>query len=409
MASKRRGRGEGSIYFDEERQLWVSQVSLGTDPMCGKRRRKTVYGATKQEVLEKLLDLQQQAADGRLDRPEMPVGNFLEFWLIHVKGRVRRTTYWRYEAQVNKLLVPFLGKKKLADLSAFDVAQMYRDQEAAGVTVGNRHAAGVRLRQALRYAVRFGLLHSSPADRVDIPARRPNEIRPLDPGQFADFLRAAALDRYYALFLLAVDSGARMGELTALTWDDLNEARMELTISKSLEQRGKGAEGRQVKEPKTACGRRRVVLAPTTVAELRKHRERMKAEGHGSNIMFPNTVGKHTWQASLINHHFRPILARAGLKGKGFRPHDLRHTCATLLLLAGVHVKVVSERLGHANITITLQTYSHVLPTMQTAAAERMEAALTAALSAPPPAKAENGSSLAANGGGASGSVNLSA
>jgi integrase len=128
----------------------------------------------------------------------------------------------------------------------------------------------------------------------------------------------------------------------------------------------------------------------------------MQAEGHGSRLLFPNLTGKHTWQANLSSRHFKPILDRAGLRG--FRLHDLRHTCATLLLLAGVHVKVVSERLGHSNITITLQTYSHVLPTMQTAAAEKMDAALGAALAAPvqkTTAQAENGSKLAAEGAGA--------
>jgi integrase len=399
MAHKRRGRGEGSIYYDEARQLWVSQVSLGRDPVSGKRRRETVYGQTKQEVQAKLLDLQQKAADGRLDHGDMVAKNFLEFWLGHIKPNVAAATYRRYEVLVHQHLVPYLGNRKLADLSAFDVARLYEQMQAAGVPGPTRHLAAIRLRQALRYAVRFGLLHSSPADRVDVPRLDSSEVRPLDAGQVAAFLAAAAGHRLYALFVLALDSGARIGELTALTWDDLDWARAELSITKSLEQKGKD---RQAKAPKTAAGRRRITLTPTTMIVLREHRERMQAEGHGGPIMFPTLTGKPYRQGNITEDHFAPLLRRAGLPH--FRFHDLRHTCATLLLQAGVNIKVISERLGHASVSITLETYSHVMPTMQAQAADKMEGILVAALSAPAAAApaatqatAEIGSSMAAN------------
>jgi integrase len=291
MAGKRRGRGEGSVYFDEARQLWVSQVSLGKDPVSGKRRRETVYGATKKEVQDKLLDLQQKAADGRLDQTDMSVKTFLEFWLGRIKTRVRRTSYAKYENQVNNYLIPFLGKLKLVDLTAFDVAQLHRKHEEAGFSASKRHLAAVRLRQALRTAVRFGLLSTSPAERVDLPRYAPQAVRPMGPGELAAFLHAAEADRYYPLFVLAVDSGARISELLALGWDDLDETRAELRICKSLEwRRGE----REAKEPKTAAGRRRVVLSPTTLAVLRRHREAMGREGHGERIMFPSTTGGHS-------------------------------------------------------------------------------------------------------------------
>jgi integrase len=391
MARKRRGRGEGSVYFDEARGLWVSQVSLGKDPVTGKRRRETVYGATKGEVQDKLRELHQKAADGRLDRGEMSAAAFLDFWLGHMRPNVRASTYRRYDILVRKHLAPQLGGVKLADLTAFDVAKLYDRLQAAGVPGPTRHLAGTKLRQALRYAVRLGLLHSSPADRVDVPRLKHRDVRPLDPEQIRRLLAAAASDRLYALFVLALDSGARISELLALSWDDLDEARGELRVNKSLEE----GKGRQPKECKTRAGRRRVALSPPTLAALREHHARMEAEGHGSPIMFPRPKGGYMEQWVVLESHFYPALERADLPRCRF--HDLRHTCATMLLQV-VNIKVVSERLGHANVKITLDTYSHVMPTMQEQAAAQMGALLAPLLPATGPAVVEDGSKMAAVG-----------
>jgi integrase len=209
-------------------------------------------------------------------------------------------------------------------------------------------------------------------------------MHPLSPDQLAAFLAAARPERLYPLFLTALDSGARQGELFALEWSDLNIIMGEMTISKSLDQnRGKP----ETKETKTKSGNRRVLLTPSTLAVLREHQEKMLAEGHGSKLVFPNVRGDFLTKSALYDKAWPRVLRKAGIDHLRF--HDLRHTCATLLLLAGAHVKVVSERLGHASIEITLKVYSHVLPTMQEAAVEKMEGILTTA--------AANGSSLAAN------------
>jgi integrase len=169
--------------------------------------------------------------------------------------------------------------------------------------------------------------------------------------------------------------GRREGELFALTWEDLNEQRCEIAVTKSLEEvRGK----QRVKEPKTAKARRRIRIAPSTLVGLLRHRKSMQSEGHGSNLIFPTTTGTYLRRSNVYKRTFQPAIKRAGLEGVRF--HDMRrHTCATLLLLRGVNVKVVSERLGHAKIQITLDTYSHVLPTMQEEAATIMESILNTA------------------------------
>ncbi|MCI0456764.1 MAG: site-specific integrase [Gemmataceae bacterium] len=393
MAGKRRGRGEGSIRFNPAKQLWEVQLSLGCDPISGKRRRETAYAPTKKEAQEKLLELQQQALDGRLDAPEMNTRACLEFWLGAVKNNVAPNTYDHYKSTVDKHLTPYLGKIKLADLTAFHVAQLYRDLEAAGASADARRRAGGRLRQCLRYAVNFGLIPTSAAHKIPLPRVSKAEIHPLDQDEARALLDAGRPDRLFALYQLALDSGARQGEMFALQWTDFIWDRREVSISKSLEE----IRGRlRVKEPKSASGRRRVLLTPTTLTILREHQQRMLAEGHGSALVFCDRQGGHLRKSNVQRRSFQPLLKRAGLMGVRF--HDLRHTCATLLLLAGVNIKVVSERLGHADVKITLDTYSHVLPTMQELAVEKLDALLSGPTPAVILAGQQIGSRLAADG-----------
>jgi integrase len=393
---KRRGRGEGSVYFDDARQLWVCQVSLGRDPLTGKRRRETVYGQTKGEVQDKLLELHQKAADGRLDRTEMTVRAFLEFWLGHIKANVSRATYAHYRGQVNKHLIPQLGSLRLADVTAFHVAQVHRKVEEGGASSATRHQIAVRLRQCLGYAVRLGLINVSPAARVDLPRFRSKQVTPFTTEQLAALLRAAQGTRLFAIYVLALDSGARVGELLALEWSDFAEGSAEVVISKTLEQgRDKAA-----KEPKTMSSRRRILLSAQTVAVLCEHRKALAEAGYKGPLMFPSLRRQgYLDYASFVDHYYYPALQKAGLPRYTF--HTLRHTCATLLLQRGVNVKVVSEWLGHKTVKITLDTYGHVMPTMQVQAAAQMSALLEpilASAKAPEQAGAENGSSLAASG-----------
>jgi integrase len=367
VTRKRRGRGEGSI-FQRDDGLWCAILDLGRDAK-GKRRRKSVYAETTKEAQEKLLKLQQDA--GAFDVSTMKLRHCLDFWLSGVKAHVSTSTYERYRFDVEKYLIPHLGMLQLNHLTASHVAQLFVDMRRAGASADAQRKAGTVLRQALKQAMQFDLIPTNPALKVKLPRVTREEIAPLDPAGVARLFAAAAGDRLYALFVLAIDSGMREGELFALTWDDLNEERCEIAVTKSLEDvRGQ----LRVKEPKTAKARRRIRLAPSTLAELLNHRERVLAEGHGSNLVFPTTNGGFLRRSNVYNRVFQPIVKRAGLDGVRF--HDLRHTCATLLLLRGVNVKVVSERLGHAKIQITLDTYSHVLPTMQEEAPGVMESIL---------------------------------
>ena len=224
------------------------------------------------------------------------------------------------------------------------------------------------------------MLQANPADVVELPRQERKEMKALSQEDAAKFLAAAAADAYAVVFSLALATGMRPEEYLGLLWKDVDLVKGTATVQRTLIWRGGG--GWYFGEPKTARSRRTIPLPPSVLKSLVEHRRRqletrMLAGDSYQNhdLVFANTDGGPLHIRNLTNRHYKKILERAGLSKK-FRLYDLRHSCATLLLSANEHPKVVSERLGHASITLTLDTYSHVLPSMQQAATEKLESML---------------------------------
>jgi integrase len=363
MVRKRRGRGEGGIRFREDKGLWVAEVRTGAG-----QKRRTVYGKTKAEVQDKLRRLHNDVAAGiGADAAALTVGQWLTRWLELVKPTVEPNTYCPYERHVRLHIKPYIGGLKLAKLTKAQVRGWYAALAEADVSAALQRKVGTTLTIALNQAADDDLLPGNPALKVRKPKAKRPEMQVLDPDQVTIFLADARRDRLFALYLTALDSGARPGELFALLWPDVDLEGRYLSITKSLEEINGIL---RIKEVKTAKGRRRIDLSPGTVAALAEHRKAMLAAGFIGDPVFPDTEGGYLRQSNLRKNSFKPILVRAKLPD--IRMYDLRHTCATLLLLADVPAKVVSERLGHSSVTLTLDTYSHVLPTMQRRAADLM-------------------------------------
>jgi integrase len=393
MARRRRGRGEGSISQRAD-GLWEAKVSLGYDG-AGKRRRVTVYGGTKKEVQDKLREKQTDLGRGvDVTAGRVTLAQWLTRWLAMVKPTVEPNTYGPYERHVRLHIVPVLGTVRLCQMKRGDVVNFYPELGRRGVSPTMQRKVGTTLTVALNKAVDLDLLPSNPATKVGKPRAKKPDVRPFDPDQAAAFLRAARGDRLFAFYRTALDSGARPGELFALTWPDVDFDRGFISITKSLEET---AGKLRVKEVKTPKSRRRIDLSAETLAVLEEHRKAMLAAGFIGGPVFCDTQGGHLRNGNVWRDSFAPVCKRAGLpvcepkkgkkrkkadetagagvatrRGEGFRLYDLRHTCATLLLLADVPAKIVSERLGHNSITVTLDTYSHVLPTMQKRAADTL-------------------------------------
>jgi integrase len=370
MARKRRGRNEGGVYQRGDGQ-WTSSISLGSDTN-GKRKRKTVYGKTKKEVQDKLRDLQNRAAQGTLDNAgQMTAGQLFDHWLEKVaRPTVSPTTYDRYEEHVRIHLKPHLGAIKLAKLNDLHVEHLYAEMERGGASASCRQKVGKALRQALRHAVARGLIAVNPALKVALPRVEKKEIRVYDQKQAGQFLKAARKDRFYALYVPALDSGMRQGELFGLQWPDIDFRTGSVHVQRSFENKG---DQLRLKETKSKKGRRRINLSRFTLDALLEHRKKMLAGGMDvkTGQIFCDTQGGFLRKSNFRRMSFAPLLKASKLPPIRF--HDLRHTCATLLLLRDVNVKVVSERLGHATVQLTLDVYSHVLPTLQERAAEKMD------------------------------------
>jgi integrase len=346
-------------------------------------QRRFFYGPTRGAVQDKLRAAKRAIDDGLpVSGGRLRVGAFLIRWLTEVaQPTVRLSTYVRYRELLAGHVVPALGHLPLATLSPQDLTGLYGklSKRLAPRTVGHVHRV---LHRALRDALHWGLVARNVCDAVSPPRVARQEMRVLDPEQARGLLSAAAGDPLEALYVLAVTAGLRSGELLALRWSDFDLDAGRLRVCRSV--RWVTGQGSLEGEPKTKNGRRNVQLTPLAVAALRRHRTRQTEQRLRAvfwddlDLVFANELGRHIGATNLRLRSFKGLLQRAGLPEIRF--HDLRHTAATLLLGQNVNVKVVSEMLGHSNIAITLDTYSHVLPTMQADAAAKMEALFTLAV-----------------------------
>lgn len=222
------------------------------------------------------------------------------------------------------------------------------------------------------------MLARNPCQFVELPRQARREMKALSPKEAMQFLSAAASDRWAALFALALATGMRPEEYLALQWKDVDLEKGIATVQRALVWQRKGG-GWTFTAPKTARSRRSIPLPASVVKALTVHRrkqaeERLKAGAayQSNDLVFASREGTPIMMRNLLRRHFKPLLKEAKLPAT-LRLYDLRHSCATLLLSANEHPKVVSERLGHASVTLTLDTYSHVLPTMQEAASQKLE------------------------------------
>lgn len=367
---KKKGRarkGTGTIY-EYRPGRFRGMLDLGVDAN-GKRIRISATGSSVKEVQQKLDALKQDALKGRpLNVDKLTVREYLARWLEDAaRPTIRPSTYVRYEAIIRLHIAPRIGDIPLVKLSPVHVQGMNVDLERAGVSPRMRQFTHAVLHRALNQAVKWGLVDRNVCDAVDRPRVPRKELRTLNAEEAQRLLEAAKGDRLEALLVLALTTGMRQGELLGLQWEDVDLKTGTVYIRRTLlELKGKLTLG------ETKSGRnRRVDLPDIAVETLREHRKRMLAEGHPGPWVFCDTQGGPIRKSNLTRRWFKPLLQRAGLPDIRF--HDLRHTAATLLLTLGVHPKIVQERLGHSQISLTLDTYSHVLPSMQREAARKLD------------------------------------
>lgn len=376
----KRGNGEGTI-SRRKNGGWMAQYYVYT---INGRKRRTLYGRSRDDVSDKLIEALADRNGGLVfDAGKMTVGEYLDRWLSDsARGTVRRSTYDSYKRQLKRYVHPALGHLPLKKLTELHVQGLYRSMQDQGLSARTVRYTHAVLRRALKQAVRWKYIPRNPCDDADPPKVQREEMRPLNREQARRLLDAAAEpgpgedpDRFHALYVLALHVGMRPGELLALKWEDVDLEAEVLSINRTLSIAG------EFTPPKTAKSRRRIRLTDGSISALKAHRkrkleERMRLSSlwRDHDLVFPSTVGTPQNYRNLARA-FKDLLKRAELP-ETVRLYDLRHTCATLLLAQNVHPKYVQELLGHASITLTLDTYSHVLPGMDGGAASAMDEAL---------------------------------
>jgi integrase len=379
--TKGRANGDGDVFPRKNNAGRITSYRGAYVGLDGKRRY--VSGKTKEEARRNLRRVRGDAERGLVfDADNLQVGEYLDRWLSDsVRDTVKATTFERYEQIARLHLKPSLGRVKLKGLTPAHVRGLYREKLEAGSSARTVRYMHTTLHKALKQAVMDGLIPRNATEAVTPPQSSREEMCPLTPEQAKLLLQVAheAGDRLAALYVLAIHTGLRQGELLGLKWDDVNledgslQVRRTLAITKN---------GPVLTPPKTTGSRRSVKLTSKAIEALKRHLERQLGEidrigslWSENGLIFASEKGEPINRHNLTRRSFKPLLKRAGLPQIRF--HDLRHTCATLLLTRNVNVKIVSEMLGHSTIAITLDTYSHVLPNMRDQAAAAMEEALS--------------------------------
>ena len=401
--SKKRNRtkanGEGSIREEMHngRKRWKATITTGY--VDGRQVRRVVTGRTKAETLERMHEAQTSSSIGVSPaRRDLTVAKFLEVWLSEVlPGTVAAATLQQYRDVSRLYIVPIIGQKRLRTLSPTDVAAMVRKlgteyerrpsptgETKRGVAPHTQRIARSVLRRALRWAEHEGAVQRNVASIATGVRIGASNGRTLTPEQAQQLLATADGHRLEAAFTVALALGLRLGELLGLAWPDvdLDATPPRLTVTRALT-RVEG-EGLVLHDPKTSTLRRTIFLPATVAVALRLHRTRQlaeriksgpswRADPLGSDLIFRTPTGSAIDPANFRHVTYKLTVA-AGL-GR-WSPHELRHSCASLLIAQGVPLKVISELLGHSSIRITADVYGHLLEPSKAEAADAMETAL---------------------------------
>ncbi|MBE3585465.1 MAG: site-specific integrase [Thermoanaerobacter sp.] len=394
MAGKR-GHGEGTIYKRKDGR-WEAKASIGFDPATGKPRRLTKYFKTRKEAQEWLAKVQHEKATGTFVEPHrVTVGEWLDRWLNdYVKPRVRPKTWQGYKDVARLHIIPEIGHIPLSKLQAGDLQRLYNSKMEGGRADGKEGGLSSRtihmmhqvIHGALKQATKEQLIPRNVSEAVSLPKLRYKEIQPLTAEQVARFLEAAKSDRLYTAFLMDIGTGLRRGELLALRWQDVDlkngVVHVKQSIGRVKVENGPTKTALVFSEPKTPKSRRTVPLPGEVLRELKEHKKRQAQEklffgqAYQDNGLVFCTEDGRPLDPDNFGKRYGRLLKKAGIPHVAL--HNLRHTCATLLLEAGEHPKIVQELLGHSRINITLDIYSHVRPEMLQQAAAKLDGFLKA-------------------------------
>ncbi|HHU87405.1 MAG TPA: site-specific integrase [Peptococcaceae bacterium] len=400
--TKKRGNNEGTIVQRPDGR-WMAQITVGYNPVNGNPKRRTFYGKTRKEVVEKMDAARAEIRAGTYVEPtKLTTGDWIKQWLVdYMKPSLRTTTWASYDHIAKLHIIPVIGKIPLNRLTTSDLQKLYSEKLANG-RVDGKGGLSIRtvryihqiIHGALEKAKEVKLVQSNVSEATNLPKLKYKEKMPLTSEQVRRFKTVIKQDRLYAAFLLELATGLRRGELLALKWEDIDLEKgvlsVKRTITRTRIEGGKTKTGLVFQEPKTDQSKRTVPIPASVVAELKAHKARQAQEKlrlggeivngeyvpnyKDNGLVFCTVDGKPLDPRNLLRTHTR-LLEKAKLPHVSF--HDLRHTFATIMMEMDENPRILQEILGHANVNITLGIYSHPTHAMKERAAAKMDAFLT--------------------------------
>lgn len=358
--ARRNARGMGSIFFQKSKGLWVSKITLPDGST------KFQYGKTQKEVKDKHQNALNQLRQGMLSKDDnITVSDFMANYMEVVgKNTLRPTSQESYWSKIRNHINPTIGKIKLKDLRPDHIQSLYSQKLSQGLSRHSVQLLHTNIRTALKQAVRWGLVPRNVTDMVQAP-------RPLKPTylffskeQLNTFLSAVKGDKWELVFILLIYGGFREGEVLGIMVEDCDMVNRVVNVRHTITTLKTGV---VVSEPKTQSSKRAVSLPKFAYDALKVHLDQLN---RNSGLIFTSSAGTPIYPRNFIRH-FKSILAKTGLPN--IRVHDLRHYHASMLLASGVNPKLVQERLGHSTIALTMDIYSHVIPSMQDEVARKID------------------------------------
>ena len=380
--SKKSTSGMGSIrkvtkvVKGKEYTYYEARYTEGFDPRTGKQIQRSISDKSKKVVAQKLKAALAAIDAGTYKAPcKMTVAQWLDIWVAEYLNSVKPLTKHNYNKQVQKHLKPALGAARLETLDTHTIQRFYNSLIASGLspkTVKNVHGI---LHCALQQAIACDYIYRNPADACKLPKVTKPEIKPLEPEEIARLLKEAEQDDYCNLFIVAMFTGMRQGELLGLAWECVDFKSGIITVKQQLQCK----DGNYFLETPKSGKNRTILPAPIVMDALRNQMERQRKEQEQAgemwdnqfNLVFTDALGKYLVRRTVVKH-FKKISQRAGISDDA-RFHDLRHSFAVSSLYAGDDIKTVQANLGHATAQFTLDVYGHVTQKMRQDSANRMQ------------------------------------
>lgn len=379
MARKRNASGGGSIRQRPDGR-WEARVSVGVSPSTGKPVRRSIYGDTQAAVRKQMTAILRELDRGTYQAPnKITVAAWFREWLdTFCANKVKPLTYQSYEGIIKNHIIPAMGAMELQSVKGMHIQKIYNAMTAAGLSGKTVKNVSAVLHKAFSVALKQGMIAASPCEGAELPKAARHEITPLTDEEIPRFLEAIDASPMRNAYALCLFAGLREGECLGLSWNQVDFQRGRITISQQL-QKEKTKGGRYYIAPTTKSGKPRIIEPPPIAFEYLRAEKVRQAENqlaagtvwsNPDDLVFTDGTGKH-YAISTFYKYFKKIAASIGRPDA--RPHDLRHTAATVAIGSGADVKSVQDMLGHATASFTLNVYAHTSEKMMQDTAARMQ------------------------------------